>query len=110
MFCTFGLTVHIEVPSNGLTNINNHALPTVKKSETTIESQKKFCQMHQICYQSDNLIGCHYYDIPEFKEMKITEQQDLSILHSNIFSISAHINDLRNFLNLVNQKIDIICI
>ena len=42
--------------------------------------------------------------------MKIREQQDLSILHVNISSISVHINNLRNCLNLVNQKIDIICI
>ena len=39
--------------------------------------------------------------------MKIREQQDLSILHLNISSISGHINNLRNLLNLVNQKIDI---
>ena len=32
------------------------------------------------------------------------------ILHLNISSISAHINNLRNFLNLANQKTDIICI
>ena len=69
-----------------------------------------FHEMNQIFDQSDNLISCDYYDIPEFKKMKIREQQDLSILHLNISSISAHINDLRNFLNLVDQKIDIICI
>ena len=69
-----------------------------------------FREMNQIFYQSDNLISCDYYAIPEFKKVKIREQQDLSILHLNISSISAHINDLRNFLNLVDQKIDIICI
>ena len=58
--------------------------------------------MHQICDKSDNLISCEIYHIPEFKKMKRKEQQDLSIFHLNIFSISAHINDLRNFLNLVN--------
>ena len=63
--------------------------------------------MNQIFDQSDNLISCDYYDIPEFKKMKIREQQDLSILHLNISSISVHINDLRNFLNLLDQKIDI---
>ena len=42
--------------------------------------------------------------------MKIIEQKDLSIIHLNISSISSHINDLRNFLNLINLKIDIICI
>ena len=47
---------------------------------------------------------------PEFKNMKTREKQDSSILHLNISSISAHINDLRNFLNLADQKIDIICI
>ena len=45
-----------------------------------------------------------------FKKMKIREQQDLFIPNLNISSISAHNSDLRNFLNLVNQKIDIICI
>ena len=69
-----------------------------------------FREMNQIFDQSDNLISCDHYAIPEFKKMKIREQQDLSILHLNISSISAHINDLRNFLNLVDQKIDIICI
>ena len=61
--------------------------------------------MNQIFDQSDNLISSDYYDIPEFKKMKIREQQDFSALHLNISSISTHINDLRNFLNLVNQKI-----
>ena len=64
--------------------------------------------MNQIFDQSDNLNSCEYYDIPEFKKMKIREHQDLSILHLNISSMAAHINDLRNFINLVNQKIDII--
>ena len=66
--------------------------------------------MNQIFDQSDNLISCDYYDILEFRKIKIRDQQDLSILHLNISSISAHINNLRNFLNLVNQKIDIRCI
>ena len=70
---------------------------------------KKFREMNQIFDQSGNLISCDYYGIPEFRRMKIREQQDLSIPHLNIPSISAHINDLRNFINLVNQKIDTIC-
>ena len=58
--------------------------------------------MNQIFDQSDNLISCDYYDIPEFKKTKIREQLYLSILHLNISYISAHINDLRY------QNIDII--
>ena len=34
----------------------------------------------------------------------------MPILHLNIASISAHIDDLRAFLSLVNHKFDIICI
>ena len=34
----------------------------------------------------------------------------MSILYLNISSISAHIDDLRTFLNLAHQKFDIICI
>ena len=101
----------LALSTSGPTNVNNHASPMVKKiNKKTKEFLKKFCEMNQIFDQSDNLINCDYYDIPEFKKMKIREQQDLSILHLNISSISAHINDLRKFLNLVDQKIDIICI
>ena len=35
--------------------------------------------------QSDNLTSCDYYDILEFKKMKIREWQDLSILKSPLF-------------------------
>ena len=45
-----------------------------------------------------------------FHSMKINKQQDFSILHLNISSISVHIDDLRAFLNLVNHKFGIICI
>lgn len=40
----------------------------------------------------------------------INKQQDLSILYLSVSSISAHINDLRVFLNLFNHKFNIICI
>ena len=102
--------LHSLALSSGSTNINNHASPTLKKIKKTKEFLKKFLEMNQIFDRSDNLISRDYYDIPEFKKMKIREQQELPILHLNISSISAHINDLRMFLNLFNQKIDIICI
>ena len=66
--------------------------------------------MSQIFEQSENPFSCVYYDISDFKNLKINKQQDLSFLHLSISSISAHIDDLRAFLNLVNHKFDIICI
>ena len=50
------------------------------------------------------------YDISKFKKMKTREQQDLSTIHLNISSISAQISDLRYFLHVIHQKLDIICI
>ena len=78
--------LHSLALSSGPTN-NNHASPMVKKStKKTKEFLKKFCEMNQMFDQSDNLISCDYYDIPEFKKMKIREQQDLSILHLKLVS------------------------
>ena len=65
---------------------NNHPKPILKKRNKKTQS------------------------ISDFKTLKINKQQDLPILHLNISSISANIDDLRAFLNLVNQKCDIICI
>ena len=92
--------------ASGPTIINNHASPTLKQiNKKTKGFLKKFRKMYQIFHQSDNLITCDYYDIPEFKKMKITEQQNLSILPLNISSISAHINDLKLFLILLTKRL-----
>ena len=66
--------------------------------------------MSQIFEQSENPLSCGCYDISDFKKLNINKQQDLSILHLNISSISAHIDDLRTFLNLAHHKFDMICI
>ena len=65
--------------------------------------------MSQIFEQSKNPLSCDYYDIPDFKKLNINKQQDLSIFHFDISSISANVDDLRTFLNLANHKFDIIC-
>ena len=89
---------------------NNHPKPISKKvNMKTKEFLKKFREMGQIFEQSGNPLTCDYY-ISDFKKLKINKQQDLSILHLNISSISAHIDDLRAFLSLFNHKFDIIYI
>ena len=78
--------LHSFALSSGPTNVNNHSSSTVKKiDKKTKEFLKKFREIDQIFDQSDNLISCNYYDIPEIREMKMRKQQDLSILHLNIF-------------------------
>ena len=90
---------------------NNHPKPIPRKRyKKPKEFLKKFRQMSQIFEQSENPLSCEYYDIPDFKKLKINKRQDMSILHLSISSISAHIDDLRTFLNLAHHKFDIICI
>ena len=81
-----------------------------KMNKKTKDFLKNFCEMSQIFEQSENPLSCDYYGISDFKKLKINQQQDLSILHLNISSISSHIDDLRTFLNLAHHKFDIICI
>ena len=90
---------------------NNHTKPIPREmNKKTTEFPKTFREMSQIIEQSENPLGCDYCDISDFKKLKINKQQDLSILHLNISSISAHIDDLRTLLNLAHHKYDIICI
>ena len=75
-------------------------------NKKTKEFLKKFREMSQMLEQSENSLSSDYYDISDFKKLKINKQQDLSILHLNISSISAHIDDLKTFLNHFNHKFD----
>ena len=79
-------------------------------NKKTKDFLKDFPGMSQIFKQSENPLSCDYYDISDFKKLKMNKQQDLFILHLNISSLSAHIDDLRTFLNLAHHKFDIICI
>ena len=89
-------------------NIHPKPIPKTMNKKTK-EFLKTFREMSQIFEQSENSVSCDSY-ISDFKKLKINKQQDLPFLHLNISSISAHIDDLRTFLNLVNHKFDIICI
>ena len=87
---------------------NNHPKPFPRKmNKKTKDFLKKFREMSQLFEQSENPLSCDYYDISYFKKLKINKQQDLSILHLNMSSISSNIDDLRTFLNLAHHKFDI---
>ena len=62
----------------------------------------------QLFDQSENPVRCDYYTPYELNKIKV--KQDLSVLHLNISSLSAHIDDLKNFLSELSIKFDIICI
>ena len=75
----------------------------------TTEKLKTFCEVSQLFDQSENSVSCDYYTPYELNKIKV-KQEDLSVLHLNISSLSAHIDDLKNFLSELSIKFDIICI
>ena len=75
----------------------------------TTEKLKAFCEVSQSFDQSENSVSCDYYTPYELTKIKI-KQEDLSVLHLNISSLSAHIDDLKNVLSELRIKFDITCI
>ena len=55
-------------------------------------------------------IDCHYFSVEEFKKMKFNSSREFSILHLNIHSVEAHIEELRIALQLIEYKFDFICL
>ena len=75
----------------------------------TTEKLKTFREVSRLFDQSENLVSCVYYIPYELNKINV-KQKDLSALHLNISSLSAHIDDLKNFLSELRIKLDIICI
>ena len=55
-------------------------------------------------------VDCQYLTIDSFKDMKFNSSREFSILHLNIHSVEAHIEELRIALQLIDYKFDFICI
>ena len=68
----------------------------------------RFKQVNQLFNQSENSIGCDYYDVDDLNKIVIN-QSDL-VIHLNISSLVLHIGKLKLFLRLIKTKLDIICI
>ena len=56
------------------------------------------------------LIQCQYYSIDEFKKKKFNSSKEFSVLHLNIHSVEAHIEELRVILQLIDYEFDFICL
>ena len=55
----------------------------------TTEKLKTFCEVSQLFDESENSVSCDYYTPYELNKIKV-KQEDLSVLHLNISSLSAH--------------------
>ena len=78
-------------------------------NKKTTEKLKTFREVSQLFDQSENSVSCDYYTPYELNKIKV-KQEDLSVLHLNISSLSAHIDDLKNFLSELSIKFAVICI
>ena len=75
----------------------------------TQEILKMLKDWNKLFDHTENALSCHYLDINEYKKVKINEQ-GFSLLHLNISSLSAHINELKTLPSHVDTKFDVICI
>ena len=57
-----------------------------------------------------SIINSKYYDINEIKQIKHDNDSSLSIIHTNIATISKYFDDLEQVLSTIKTKFDIICI
>ena len=69
---------------------------SISFDEKTTEKLKTFREVSQLFDQSENSVSCDYYTPYELNKIKV-KQEDLSVLHLNISSLSAHINDLKKY-------------
>ena len=58
----------------------------------------------------DQPINCSYYNCEEFISANFNSNQNFSILHLNIHSITLHIKELRLLLETLGYKFDILAI
>ena len=58
--------------------------------------------------QLTNCINSQYYDIKKFKKTKIDKNSSLGLFHTNIASLNAHIDDLRDLLSRLDFTFDVI--
>ena len=75
----------------------------------TTAKLKTFHEVSQLFDHSENSVSCHCYTPYDLNKIKV-KQGDLSVLHPNISSLSAHIDDLKNVLSELSIKFDITCI
>ena len=83
--------------NNALKNLLQNSFPKTSILKKVDQKTKihlgKFKELNQVLNETENNICCDYFEINEFKKIKI-KLHDFSLLHLNISSLSSHINEL----------------
>ena len=69
-----------------------------KVEKRTKEILKKLKDLNKFFDHTENAVSRDYLDINEYKKIKIKEE-DFSLLHLNVSSLSAHMNVLKTLLS-----------
>ena len=77
-----------------------------KIEQTNLWTYQKFPQISQLEDPNKNTVTCDYYNLNDFNKV-IVIKQDLAVLHLNISSLSAHINELKPLLSSLNLNFTI---
>ena len=85
-------------------NLNLNLFPT-----DNLNSVTQTIQTSNNIDEADSSQNCKYYNINDFTKSKFSNN-NFSILHLNISSISRHIEELKTLLSLTKHKFDIIAI
>ena len=82
----------------------------IKKSNKEVKNlMVRFKQVNEFLDPSENLTSCDYYYINDITKLRINEN-DLSVIHLNIQSLSLHVNKLKILLSFFKVKFNIISI
>ena len=84
-------------------------IPPKKVDKCTKGISKKFKDLNQLFDNTENTVNCDYLDINEYKKIKVKEQ-DFSLLHLKMSSLSSYVNGLKTLFSQVDTKFDINCI
>ena len=71
-----------------------------------------FKNLHETSDENEELVSTSvnskYYDIKQLNKLKHDKESSFGLLHVNIASLNAHIDDLRTLLSRLKPEIDII--
>ena len=106
-----GINFTEEIDTDTL-HLRNSQQAIVNKLNKVVNDYCNDISVSTIEDESDDIsfIQCEYYSIEEFKKKKFNCSKEFSILHLNIHSIEAHIEELRIALQLIDYEFDFICL
>ena len=105
-YCTNCLENELPFLKSNQLNNNSHSLTkSVSMQKTANDSFR-----NKFFYDSENQKTQHYFEIDELNKLLPVENSYEAYFHLNIGSISAHIDELKEFLYLSKVQFDVLCL